>query len=276
MPSTTTQRKLVSQFVAVTNATKENAQRYLKNANFDLDTAVNLYFNSSGPVDEQTNEKLGQMFDGLVTDEDRQADPQGNSIGAQSMEDYMKLLGIDMTGYEFFVALDIVQANSFAQITRSGFVEGWKESGVQPDMSAHKRHVRGCIDRLPKDPAYFKAVYRRAFLVGKEAPQKALEKETALVFWDMLLGSKVYRWQTKNVNWLETWKSYLEEKWGRGVNKDMWNQTLEFANRTLEDETLGFWSEDGAWPGVIDDFVLWCREHGIGGSKSTDGMEVDY
>jgi DCN1-like protein 1/2 len=52
----------------------------------------------------------------------------------------------------------------------------------------------------------------------------------------------------------------------------MWNQTLEFANKTMEDESLSFWSEDGAWPSVIDDFVSWCKEKGVG---QRDAMEMD-
>lgn len=79
-------------------------------------------------------------------------------------------------------------------------------------------------------------------------------------------------WKTSNRNWLELWKSFLNDKWTRSVNKDMWNMTLEFALKSLSDESLSFWNEDGAWPSVIDDFVDWCREQGIG---KTDGMDVD-
>lgn len=47
----------------------------------------------------------------------------------------------------------------------------------------------------------------------------------------------------------------------------MWNQTLEFAFKSIDDESLDFWSEDGAWPGVIDEFVAWY--------KRKSEMEVD-
>lgn len=33
-----------------------------------------------------------------------------------------------------------------------------------------------------------------------------------------------------------------------------------FAQKTLEDGSMSWWSEDGAWPGVIDDFVAFVRE----------------
>lgn len=80
-------------------------------------------------------------------------------------------------------------------------------------------------------------------------------------------------WQTSNTDWLAEWKTFLGEKWTRSVNRDMWNQTLEFALKTIDDESLNFWSEDGAWPGVIDDFVAWCRQRGD--RKKGEGMEVD-
>ena len=42
----------------------------------------------------------------------------------------------------------------------------------------------------------------------------------------------------------------------------MWEQTGKFALKTLEPggETMSWWSEDGAWPGVIDGFVGYVHE----------------
>ena len=44
------------------------------------------------------------------------------------------------------------------------------------------------------------------------------------------------------------------------MNKDMWDQTGIFVLKSLEDESMGWWSEDGAWPGVLDEFVGYVRE----------------
>lgn len=61
------------------------------------------------------------------------------------------------------------------------------------------------------------------------------------------------------VDWLAEWIAFLRGNWTRSVSRDMWNQTFEFAVKSREDESLGFWSEDGAWPGVVDEFVAWYR-----------------
>lgn len=79
-------------------------------------------------------------------------------------------------------------------------------------------------------------------------------------------------WVSENYNWLELWTQFLNEKWTRSVSKDMWNMALEFGLKAMDDESLSFWNEDGAWPGVIDDFVEWCRGRGIG---KEEAMEVD-
>ena len=82
-------------------------------------------------------------------------------------------------------------------------------------------------------------------------------------------------WKSPSYDWLEFWTSFLKEKWTRSVNRDMWNMTLEFALRTMSDETLSFWSEDGAWPSVIDEFVTWCRDtQGIGKGREQDHMDT--
>lgn len=62
----------------------------------------------------------------------------------------------------------------------------------------------------------------------------------------------------------------MNEKGLKGVSKDVWEQTGKFVLKTLEPggEGMEWWSEDGAWPGVVDGFVEFVREKrgvGVGG-----------
>ena len=145
-------------------------------------------------------------------------------------------------------------------------------SSVAASKSAHQQHIRQRVAQLSSDPAYFKRVYRYTFVAGKEADQRSLALENAVAFWRVLFSPPGRPWRSASHDWLALWTTFLDEKWTRSVNRDMWNQLLEFAMRTLEDETLSFWSEDGAWPSVIDDFVAWCKTRGVGGSVA---METD-
>lgn len=101
---------------------------------------------------------------------------------------------------------------------------------------------------------------------------KALPRENAMIYWQMLFAPPGMIWATGSTNWLELWLEYLNAKWTKSVNKDMWNMTFDLFQKSLQDDQLSFWSEDGAWPGVIDDFVLYIKEKR---GQVTDKMETD-
>ena len=206
-------------------------------------------------------------------------------------------LTVSLENAELFVVLELVQAPSVGEISRQGYVDGWRLSGYvqcfklaparvdfpfhllpDPDIRiratpSHHEHaacVRRLVLRLSSDVALFKRVYKYTFVAGRERDQKALSLENAMVYWGMLFSTPGMLWKSKNYNWLDLWTTFLNEKWTRSVNRDMWNMALEFALKSMDDETLSFWNEDGAWPSVIDDFVEWCRQKGIGKAESMD------
>lgn len=53
-----------------------------------------------------------------------------------------------------------------------------------------------------------------------------------------------------------------------------------FVQKSLEDESMGWWSEDGAWPSCLDEFVAFVSERkgvdgdGDGGDEEADSMEL--
>lgn len=308
MPSTTTQRRLAAQFIEATNSSRESAQIYLKISNYDLNAAVNRYFSSGGSAAEmsagesqqrkQLKDKLNQMFDELLNEEDTEGTAAGelpNALGASSTMAYIELLGANPENYGMFVVIDIVKAETMGEITRTGFVEGWAqvfdEEKVPADLSAHKRLVKARLNQVQVDDAYYKRLYQLAFQIGKN--QKAMPMDMALVMWSVLFDPQPHRaWQSANINWLEQWQTYLREKfwvpepgadadddeagkWTRTVSKDLWNQTLVFAQKAIKDESLGFWSEEQAWPGIIDEFVVWAKDRGFVPAAAKPAAEQD-
>jgi DCN1-like protein 1/2 len=115
-------------------------------------------------------------------------------------------------------------------------------------------------------------VYRHTFICSKEKGQKALPLDNALVYWELLFSPPGMTWATPSNNWLGLWTEYLNKNWTKSVNRDMWNQTFEFYQKSMQDESLSFWSEDGAWPGVIDDFVAYVKTKR---GDVVDSMETD-
>lgn len=144
-------------------------------------------------------------------------------------------------------------------------------------LSKQQQYVQRQLSILQTDVAYFRRVYRFTFNCAKEEPaKKALDLENAIIYWTMIFSPPSFSISSPTTDWLEEWKAFLGAKWSKSVNKDMWNQTLEFFLKAKEDDKLSFWSEDSAWPGVIDEFVVWMKERrGNGAGAGTEKMETD-
>ncbi|RDA94546.1 hypothetical protein CP533_2742 [Ophiocordyceps camponoti-saundersi (nom. inval.)] len=289
--SSAQQKSLIAQFVTLTGASDRQASRYLRQAGYKINDAVDSFFASGNepkgvsPVET----KLENLFNSLrgeppfqqanfnqptlatnrscIDEENDDAD----KLEISSTMDYLGgKLQVDLENAELLVILELLQAPNVGEITRRGFVDGWKAAGVGAAHQEHAAHVRKLISSLSSDLVLFKRVYRYTFVVGRDQDQKALSLENALIYWGMLFAPPGREWKTKKHDWFELWKQFLDEKWTRSVNRDMWNMTLEFALKTTADESLSFWNEDGAWPSVIDDFVLWSRDKVLEKSESMD------
>lgn len=52
----------------------------------------------------------------------------------------------------------------------------------------------------------------------------------------------------------------------------MWNMTFEFFLKTMQDESLSFWTENSSWPNAIDEFVVYAKTKR---GDAINGMETD-
>ncbi|KAI2609167.1 DUF298-domain-containing protein [Hypoxylon sp. NC1633] len=258
-PLSSTQRSAIASFVSITGTADKTAQKYLKGTGYKLNEAIDAFFQTSGGGSSSAKDtQLTKLFDSLRDDKQDQKD----TLGADSSMLYLKSIGVDLEGPSLFLAMELVQAPTIGEITREGFINGWKvQPGADAKLDAQKQQFKRLTDSLGKDRTLFRKVYRYAFVVGKEADQRALSLDNAILYWESLFKKPGQAWvgSSVGIDWLDEWITFLHENWTRSVSRDMWNQTYEFAVKSMEDESLGFWSEDGAWPGVIDDFVAWYR-----------------
>lgn len=198
-----------------------------------------------------------------------------DEINVEGVGKMLGEMGIGLEDIGSLVFSELVQSPSLGKVTRDGFVDG----AVDVDADSLQKLRSIVIQRrsqLSKDRALFKNVYNHTFTIALQGNQKALSSEMALEFWKLLFSSDGLEWRTASTNWLELWMEFQVEKWKKAVNKDLWRQTLTFAEETLKDETLGFWSEESSWPSVIDDFVGWVKaEKGAGAQPNGDAMELE-
>lgn len=219
---------------------------------------------------------------------------------------YLQDLGITPDDIRTLILSTLVSSPTLGTLNRSDFISGWlnlaQDPSTHPTMDSTpatqistQNTTLSTIAGAFRDPGssrisnpeykkrpspMFKRVYKHTFTLALPEGNnvRAIPLDEAAEYWRLLLGPNGYNWrsQTRKGNatpWLEWWLSFLQEKWRKAVNRDLWEQTLAFAQETSMDDTLGFWSEDAAWPGVIDEFVEWVRQK-RDGEGLEDKMEV--
>jgi DCN1-like protein 1/2 len=250
------------------------AVRVLKSHGWDTQNAVNAYYSGSGGgsnASAATKATLNKLFD--TYREDAAGEP--DVVGVEGTMSYLQQLDVDLEGMESLAALEIIQAPTMGEISREGFVNGWLERDCDT-IEKQKAYITNLKRDLPGSKEVFTRVYKYTFFLAKTGQQKAVALESAMAYWDLLFDSPLsaVKWSTPSTPWLDWWKEFLNASWKKSVNKDMWNETLKFAQLTLQDEAISFWNEESSWPSVIDDFVEWVKNEKRGGSEQkTEEME---
>ncbi|KAF2160966.1 hypothetical protein M409DRAFT_37626 [Zasmidium cellare ATCC 36951] len=265
--STPQQRAAVSEFTSVTQADKTTASKLLKQHNWNVGAAVNAFFNNPSSGANPLAAPLKKLFDKYREDPKNAPD----EINIEGTGNLLGELQIELSDVGALVFSELVQSPSLGVITRDGFVDGWSDVGVDT-LPKMRNIILQRRSQLPTDRNLFRNVYNHTFQLALQDRQKALPMEMATEFWRLLFQAPAWEWKTKNSPWLDWWIEFCEEKIKKAVNKDLWKQTLTFAEETVKEETLGFWSEESSWPSVIDEFVEWVKEEkGVG---KGDAMEI--
>jgi DCN1-like protein 1/2 len=240
---------------------------------------LHSYFgNSSANASTASNPSraaLSKLFDKY------RDDPRGSpdTISITGSMAYFTAIGAELDDIACLIASEIVQCPSMGEITRDGFVNGWKDLGGDT-IEAQKRIVasrrQGLGSAAPTSRQLMKAVYKHTFKLGiTSAGQRSVDKETCMEFWKMLFAPPSFDWRTQGTNWLALWLEFVASNNVKGINSDVWNQTLVFAAESVKDETLAWWSEEAAWPALVDEFVEWSNEK-RGVKKADADEEMEY
>jgi hypothetical protein len=189
---------------------------------------------------------------------------------------YFQDTGVDAEELDALAALEIVQAPTMGEMSRDGFVKGWEERNCE-SVEKQKGFIENLKREMPSNKELFTRVYKYTFTIAKTASQKAVPLDVAIVYWELLFSSALsaVKWTSDSTPWLTWWSEFLNTSWKKSVNKDMWNETLKFAQLTLSDESLGFWNEEASWPSVIDDFVEWVKKEKRGNTQE-EVMDEEY
>jgi len=269
---TTVQKNAITQFMSFTSSERNTAVKHLKLHDWNQEAAVNGYFSGGGASSlpsSSSKSGLNKVFDKYRDDK-----TTPDTIGVTGMMGYLGDLKVELEDIGMLAVSEIIQCPTMGEITREGFTDGWSSLNCDT-VDKQKAYMKNLLKSLPTSKDTFTRIYKYTYNIGRTGNQKSVMLDTAIEYWKVLFGSQFspVRWNTANNPWLDWWVDFLTTKWKKSVNKDVWNETLKFAQQTLEDESLGFWTEESSWPSVVDEFVEWVKEKRqvVGG----DVMEVE-
>ena len=250
-------------------------------SNLQIDLSVPRHYSgatSSGP--SQTQQNVKTMFDNYRGKSDSRerrilshslvddAVGEPDKIGLEGTMKYLEAIEVPLDDVIFLAVFHLLEAPAMGELSREGFVKGWSNAATNANPCDTERTQKQYIDvlrnKLSSDQVYFKQVYKNAFTYAKPVDKRAIPEDEVFAYWDMFFNSSGcgIMWNTDSIKWYDMWTEYYKEKNKRPVNKDLWNQVCELVQKTRESggETLEWWSEDGAWPTAVDDFVAFVKE----------------
>jgi DCN1-like protein 1/2 len=253
--STPAQKKALKEFKAVTNTSDKVATEALKKTNWDLERALDGFFNKGGEAkasgfsfgsDSKVDKtKLGKIFDKYAGTTEKDKDLMFD----EKLAEYLKAIGVDPEGAASLGVAWRLKCKALGAIKRAEFLDGWANLGIDSidKMQTQAKEIAKTLENKTD----FKEFYRWLFdFVKVEGDRKTIEVGTAVDMWNLVL--------TKHFTLLPKFLKFLESQGTKTVSHDLWTMLFEFARDVKPD--LSNYDADGAWPADIDAFVEYVRE----------------
>ncbi|CAG9328596.1 unnamed protein product [Blepharisma stoltei] len=241
------QREKLTQFISITGMQDAPARKYLNSKNWDLELAVDEFYNSGAqmprdqpaPTNQKNIESLFARYKG--------SNP--NQIESEGIEHFCRDLGIEPMDVVILVISKYFNAATMGVYTKEEFCSGMKALGCD-DVNKLRQKIPE-LRRELNNPQAFKEVYNYVFTFSRDPGVRNLGYETAVALWRLLL--------TEKYPIVNRWIEFLERREKKhDVMKDTWEMFLDFAI-ILEREGLQGYDPNGAWPVLIDEFVEYLR-----------------
>jgi len=178
----------------------------------------------------------------------------------------------DVGLYEFFNDVGVRDVNNsctpliitwflhcrdLGQIRRNEFVTNLSVYSCD-SMSSIRTEIQGVVKSIDTSYRELKEFYGWCYERFKVINKSIVTWTDAVELWRLILP--------KHLSLLHEWLEYChtvcianDSILLRGVNRDLWNQLLEFG-RHIKHDLSNYDANEGAWPSRIDDFVEWLKD----------------
>ncbi|ABN65156.2 predicted protein [Scheffersomyces stipitis CBS 6054] len=275
------------QFVDITGASSATASKFLDSNNYNLQRAVDAYFNSpsskksSAPVFDKA---LVAIFENY-RDEDNES-----QIDINGTMQYLEDLEIEPEDPQSLTLAFFLHSPRMGVFSKSQFLKQWQQYGIN-SIDGMKKFLAQYHESLlyneenfyeensnlgygKKEPVTFKKLYDFTFDFLMEVEnQKLLDYQTAIDYWTLLLplvvntavkdGSLQPDKRATVESRIEQWFEFVRNEYKRSFSKDSWSMFyLFFKDIIIKDpEKFTDYDEMAAWPSVMDEYFEYLREN---------------
>ncbi|KAI3835672.1 hypothetical protein MKX03_015275 [Papaver bracteatum] len=238
-------KEKVQQFIAITGASEKVALQTLKNSEWHLEGAFDIFYSQPQIRTSTDSRNLEELYN-------RYKDPYADMIMADGISLLCNDLQVDPADIVMLVVSWHMKAATMCEFSKQEFVSGLQSLGVD-SMDKFRERIQFMRNEL-KDEQKFREIYNFAFGWAKEKGQKSLALDTAIGMWQLLFAEK--QWPL-----VDHWCQFLQARHNKAISRDTWSQLLEFARNV--DPTLANYDAEGAWPYLIDEFVEYLVENAV-------------
>ncbi|GAA5845285.1 hypothetical protein JCM11251_006388 [Rhodosporidiobolus azoricus] len=179
------------------------------------------------------------------------------TMGGEGIEKLFEEMDLSMEGLHPFILAYKVKAppGTFGSFAKSDLEAAFKPEKIDSSDKLKKSLLaaeKALYSSSPTSPSEFRAFYSFVFPFLKNEGAKTLPPEMAVAVLGVVLAPR-----------FELGKKFVEFATAQGdkfkaMSLDAWTQLFDFCEQVQPD--LNGWSEDDAWPSIIDHFVEWKKE----------------
>eukprot|EP01113_Clastostelium_recurvatum_P016720 TRINITY_DN1965_c0_g1_i1.p1 TRINITY_DN1965_c0_g1~~TRINITY_DN1965_c0_g1_i1.p1 ORF type:complete len:254 (-),score=70.29 TRINITY_DN1965_c0_g1_i1:89-850(-) len=241
------QKEKVKNFESFTSANEKVAIEFLTLHKWNLELAVDGYFNS--PVSAKAGASSAKVDNSKVEAfYSKYKEPDEDKIGENGLPRLFSDINVDLEDIVTLVLAWKLKAQALGEFSHSEFVTGMSELKI--DSAEKLRERLPSLRAIISEDAAFREFYMFVFEYGKPPGQKSLPLEMAVELWQLVLKDKF--------RFLEPWVTYIKEKHKLAIPRDTWSLVLEFSRNI--NAQMSNYNPDDSWPVLIDEFVEYYRE----------------